>query len=117
VLGLVGRCLAEGARVTTEAYPYGSGSTAIGAAFFAPERLRKPFHNQAATTRSVRVAPPPSRSIPGAVGLAATATDIGTVLEPDAAGADDADRLDGGDEADVTAAVTPRRTANGDHRP
>jgi len=41
VLALVGRCQAEGARVTTEAYPYGSGSTAIGAAFLAPERLRE----------------------------------------------------------------------------
>ena len=30
VLALVGRCQSEGARVTTEAYPYGSGSTAIG---------------------------------------------------------------------------------------
>jgi hypothetical protein len=43
VLALVGRCQAEGARVTTEAYPYGSGSTSIGAAFFAPERLRERF--------------------------------------------------------------------------
>ena len=41
VLALVGRCQAEGARVTTEAYPYGSGSTAIGAGFLAPERLRE----------------------------------------------------------------------------
>jgi len=39
VLGLVDRCRAEGGRVTTEAYPYGSGSTAIGAAFLAPELL------------------------------------------------------------------------------
>ncbi len=39
VLGLVGRAQAEGARVTTEAYPYGSGMTGIGAAFLAPERL------------------------------------------------------------------------------
>src|SRR6202034_1002280 len=38
VLGLVGRAQAEGARVTTEAYPYGSGMTGIGAAFLAPER-------------------------------------------------------------------------------
>ena len=43
VLALVGSCQAEGARVTTEAYPYGSGSTAIGAAFLAPERLRERF--------------------------------------------------------------------------
>jgi dihydroorotase-like cyclic amidohydrolase len=36
---LVDRCRTEGATVTTEAYPYGSGSTAIGAAFLSPERL------------------------------------------------------------------------------
>jgi hypothetical protein len=39
VLALVGRARAAGARVTTEAYPYGSGMTGIGAAFLAPERL------------------------------------------------------------------------------
>jgi len=39
VLSVVGRAQAAGARVTTEAYPYGSGMTAIGAAFLAPERL------------------------------------------------------------------------------
>ena len=39
VLDLVARCRAEGSAVTTEAYPYGSGATAIGAAFLAPERL------------------------------------------------------------------------------
>jgi len=39
VLALVDRCRAEGGRVTTEAYPYGSGSSGIGAAFLAPERL------------------------------------------------------------------------------
>jgi cytosine/adenosine deaminase-related metal-dependent hydrolase len=39
VLGLVGRAQAAGARVTSEAYPYGSGMTGIGAAFLAPERL------------------------------------------------------------------------------
>ncbi|MGH3150180.1 MAG: amidohydrolase family protein [Streptosporangiaceae bacterium] len=39
VLGLVARAQAAGARVSTEAYPYGSGMTAIGAAFLAPERL------------------------------------------------------------------------------
>ncbi len=43
VLALVDRCQDEGARITTEAYPYGSGSTAIGAAFLAPERLRERF--------------------------------------------------------------------------
>jgi N-acyl-D-aspartate/D-glutamate deacylase len=39
VLELVGRAQAAGARISTEAYPYGSGMTAIGAAFLAPERL------------------------------------------------------------------------------
>jgi N-acyl-D-aspartate/D-glutamate deacylase len=39
VLDLVGRARAAGARVSTEAYPYGSGMTGIGAAFLAPERL------------------------------------------------------------------------------
>jgi hypothetical protein len=39
VLKLVGRAQAAGARISTEAYPYGSGMTAIGAAFLAPERL------------------------------------------------------------------------------
>jgi dihydroorotase-like cyclic amidohydrolase len=39
VLGLVERCQFEGGRVSIEAYPYGSGATAIGAAFLAPERL------------------------------------------------------------------------------
>ena len=39
VLALVARARAAGSRVTTEAYPYGSGMTGIGAAFLAPERL------------------------------------------------------------------------------
>ncbi len=39
VLDLVARAQAAGARVSTEAYPYGSGMTGIGAAFLAPERL------------------------------------------------------------------------------
>ena len=39
VLVLVDKVRAEGATVTTEAYPYGAGSTGIGAAFLAPERL------------------------------------------------------------------------------
>ena len=39
VLGLVARAQAAGSRISTEAYPYGSGMTAIGAAFLAPERL------------------------------------------------------------------------------
>jgi cytosine/adenosine deaminase-related metal-dependent hydrolase len=50
VLALVGRCQAEGARVTTEAYPYGSGSTAIGAAFLAPERVREHFRDTTSIT-------------------------------------------------------------------
>jgi cytosine/adenosine deaminase-related metal-dependent hydrolase len=41
VLALVERCRAEGGRITTEAYPYGSGATGIGAAFLAPERLHE----------------------------------------------------------------------------
>jgi N-acyl-D-aspartate/D-glutamate deacylase len=39
VLDLVSRAQAAGARVSTEAYPYGYGMTGIGAAFLAPERL------------------------------------------------------------------------------
>ena len=39
VLALVDRVRRAGAIVTTEAYPYGAGMTAIGAAFLAPERL------------------------------------------------------------------------------
>jgi Amidohydrolase family len=50
VLALVDRCRAEGSHVTTEAYPYGSGSTAIGATFLAPERLRERFRGTAAIT-------------------------------------------------------------------
>jgi cytosine/adenosine deaminase-related metal-dependent hydrolase len=50
VLGLVARCQSEGGHVTTEAYPYGSGSTAIGAAFLAPERLRERFRGPDAIT-------------------------------------------------------------------
>jgi N-acyl-D-aspartate/D-glutamate deacylase len=39
VLGLVEQAQREGATVTTEAYPYGAGSTGIGAYFLDPERL------------------------------------------------------------------------------
>jgi cytosine/adenosine deaminase-related metal-dependent hydrolase len=39
VLSLLDRSRAEGSRVTVEAYPYGAGSTGIGAFFLAPERL------------------------------------------------------------------------------
>jgi N-acyl-D-aspartate/D-glutamate deacylase len=39
VLSVVARAQAAGARVSTEAYPYGAGMTGIGAAFLAPERL------------------------------------------------------------------------------
>jgi hypothetical protein len=41
VLTLVERCQNEGGKVTTEAYPYGSSSTAVGASFLAPERLHE----------------------------------------------------------------------------
>jgi cytosine/adenosine deaminase-related metal-dependent hydrolase len=39
VLDLVDEARCQGAQLTTEAYPYGSGATAIGAAFLAPELL------------------------------------------------------------------------------
>lgn len=39
VLQTIATAQAEGSRVTVEAYPYGAGSTGIGAAFLAPERL------------------------------------------------------------------------------
>ena len=39
VLDLVAQAQAAGSHISTEAYPYGSGMTAIGAAFLAPERL------------------------------------------------------------------------------
>lgn len=39
VLAMLDRSRASGSRVTVEAYPYGAGSTGIGAYFLAPERL------------------------------------------------------------------------------
>jgi N-acyl-D-aspartate/D-glutamate deacylase len=39
VLGTIESTVRAGSRVTVEAYPYGAGSTAIGAFFLAPERL------------------------------------------------------------------------------
>lgn len=39
VLDTLERSRAEGSRITVEAYPYGAGSTGIGAFFLAPERL------------------------------------------------------------------------------
>ncbi|MCU1595259.1 MAG: D-glutamate deacylase [Frankiales bacterium] len=39
VLETLAQATAEGSRVTVEAYPYGAGSTSIGAFFLAPERL------------------------------------------------------------------------------
>jgi N-acyl-D-aspartate/D-glutamate deacylase len=39
VLGLLDTARANGSRVSVEAYPYGAGSTAVGAFFLAPERL------------------------------------------------------------------------------
>jgi cytosine/adenosine deaminase-related metal-dependent hydrolase len=53
VLDLVGRAQRAGAHVTTEAYPYGSGMTGIGAAFLAPERLAE----RSLTARSLTYAP------------------------------------------------------------
>jgi Amidohydrolase family len=53
VLELVGRAQAAGSRISTEAYPYGSGMTAIGAAFLAPERL----HERSLTPASITYAP------------------------------------------------------------
>lgn len=41
VLGELAAARAAGSPVTVEAYPYGAGSTAIGAAFLAPERLAR----------------------------------------------------------------------------
>jgi len=40
VLADLDRAHAEGGRITLEAYPYGMGSTSVGAAFLAPDRLR-----------------------------------------------------------------------------
>lgn len=40
VLGLLERSRQEGSTVTVEAYPYGAGSTGIGAFFLAPDRLQ-----------------------------------------------------------------------------
>jgi N-acyl-D-aspartate/D-glutamate deacylase len=53
VLGLIGRAQRAGARVSTEAYPYGAGMTGIGAAFLAPERLAE----RGLTPRSITYAP------------------------------------------------------------
>jgi hypothetical protein len=39
VLETLAKSVAEGSRVTVEAYPFGAGSTGIGAFFLAPERL------------------------------------------------------------------------------
>jgi hypothetical protein len=41
VLSLLDRSRAAGSRVTVETYPYGAGSTAVGAFFLAPERLHR----------------------------------------------------------------------------
>ncbi|MDP9101809.1 MAG: amidohydrolase family protein [Actinomycetota bacterium] len=41
VLATLERSIAEGSRVTVEAYPYGAGSTGVGAFFLAPERLHR----------------------------------------------------------------------------
>ncbi|GGS19432.1 D-glutamate deacylase [Streptomyces aureoverticillatus] len=39
VLAVLDRARAEGGRISTEAYPYGAGMTAVGAAFLTPEML------------------------------------------------------------------------------
>ncbi|GLU50270.1 amidohydrolase family protein [Nocardiopsis ansamitocini] len=39
VHALIQRCLDEGSPISTEAYPYGAGATAVGAAFLAPDKL------------------------------------------------------------------------------
>lgn len=41
VLALLERSRSAGSRVTVEAYPYGAGSTGVGAFFLAPERLHR----------------------------------------------------------------------------
>ncbi len=41
ILGAIERARGHGLQVTTEAYPYGSASTVIGAAFLAPEQLHR----------------------------------------------------------------------------
>jgi N-acyl-D-aspartate/D-glutamate deacylase len=41
VLRTLDKARAEGGRVTVEAYPYGSGSTAVGAVFLDPDRLAR----------------------------------------------------------------------------
>lgn len=53
VLSLVERVRSEGSAVSTEAYPYGAGATAIGASFLAPERLAE----RGLTPHSIRYAP------------------------------------------------------------
>lgn len=50
VIELIADAQARGIRVTTEAYPYGSGATGIGAAFLAPELL----HESDLTPSSIR---------------------------------------------------------------
>lgn len=41
VLGLITEAQRRGSRITLEAYPYGSGATAVGAAFLAPSALSR----------------------------------------------------------------------------
>jgi N-acyl-D-aspartate/D-glutamate deacylase len=53
VLRTVARAQQAGSRVSTEAYPYGSGMTGIGAAFLAPERL----HERGLTPADLMYAP------------------------------------------------------------
>jgi hypothetical protein len=53
VLALVARVRTEGSVVTTEAYPYGSGMTGIGAQFLSPARLAQ----RGATPQAIRYVP------------------------------------------------------------
>jgi len=50
VLSLVQRARGAGSRISTEAYPYGTGMTGIGAAFLAPELL----HRRGLTPNSIQ---------------------------------------------------------------
>jgi hypothetical protein len=75
VHALVARARAEGARVSTEAYPYGAGSTAIGAAFLAPELLAR----MEMTPRSIVYTPTGERPADAARLARLRATDPGAL--------------------------------------
>ena len=61
VLSLVEQCRAAGGRVSVEAYPYGSGATAIGAAFLAPDRLARAASRPPRSRTSLRASAWPTR--------------------------------------------------------